>query len=38
MKQKVTDDFLKATSEFNKVDVAATNQKSENYYDEVFDV
>lgn len=28
-----TDDFLKTVSEFNKVNMAATNQKTEDYYD-----
>ena len=30
-------DFLKTASEFNKVEVTATNQKRENYYDKLFD-
>ena len=28
---------MKTASDFNKVDVGATNQKRENYYDELFD-
>ena len=31
------DDFLKTASEFNKVEVTATNQKREDYYDKLFD-
>ena len=30
-------DFLKTASKFNKVNVAATNQKREDYYDQLFD-
>ena len=31
------DDYFKTMSEFNKVDVAVTNQKREDYYDKLFD-
>ena len=36
--KKAIDNFLKNASEFNKVVEVATNQRKENYFDELFDV